>query len=807
MLVDVCVNTVYKADTDWFTYRLSNELSQVDSGWRVIVPFGPRTAEGFVWQKREDDGGKYKDVAGTPDEEAWFTAEMLDTAWWMSRRYVARLAACLALFIPGKSGLSIQYHYRLAESPALLAGGAGLDEAELVFYDWLSARPDGALLTDIQDRFGEKGPLLARKLVRLGLVARQSEAVRRTRERFETIYTITPASSLTEQVAGLKKTAKQELLLAWLAEHEPAAQAALTEQGFSADLVKRAWQKGFLQKTQQRVWRDSYGQQAQTLQAINPLTAAQEAAFSAVRAAMEGESAAPKMPFLLHGITGSGKTEIYLETTALALQQGKQALILIPEIGLTGQLVDRFQARFHDRVAVLHSRLSLAERYDTWERIRQNTVDIVLGPRSAVFAPFQRLALIVLDEEHEFSYRQEEMPGYHAREVAIARAARQGAVVLLGSATPDMESYQAARDGHYQLLTLPERVDGAELAPVTVADMRAELAAGNRSVFSAVLQTALAETLAKKEQVIILLNRRGYSTFVMCRDCGLVVQCPHCSVSLVYHRPQQVLKCHYCDYSQPAPDTCPACQSRKIRYFGTGTQKAVEELTTLFPEARILRMDQDTTGGKFGHDKLLNAFRRHEYDILLGTQMVAKGHDFPAVTLSAILAADSLLHLPDFRSAERTFSLITQTAGRSGRGKRRGRVIVQSYLPEHPAIVAAQRQDYENFFNAEIGLRRALFYPPFSTLFLLTCQHKEESSAQAMAQEWQQKVRQWSGGVEGQNEVFGPLPSTITRVNDVYHYIVLLKTNQPETWQTVFRSNGLLSAPGVRLDINPFRLF
>lgn len=797
MLADVCVNTVYKANTDWFTYRLPAELVQVKAGWRVIVPFGQRTAEGFVWQLRADDGGVYKNVSGTPDEEAWFTEEMMATAWWMSRHYIARLAACLALFIPGKTGVSIQYRYHAQSEEAV----GELTAAEQRLYGWLTDKADGALLSEILERFGEAGRALVRKLVEVGAAVRQSEALRRNRERFETVYE--PVA--TNLSATMKITSRQQELLQWLATHGPMVQRVLGEQGFSADLVKRAFEKGLLQKGQRRVWRDSYGELSSSSTQKHTLTDGQQRVFDSLRAALtDGQLA---VPFLLYGVTGSGKTEIYMETAALVLQQNKQVLIMIPEIGLTGQLVARFQARFQEKVAVLHSRLSLAERYDTWERVRHNDVDIVIGPRSAVFAPFQRLGLVVLDEEHEASYRQEEMPGYHAREVAIARAKTQQALVVLGSATPDMDSYQRAKAGDYHLLKLPERIDGAELATVTAVDMRAELAQGNRSVFSTALREALENTLKKREQAIILLNRRGYSTFVMCRDCGYVVQCPHCSVSMVYHRPQQILKCHYCDYTQPAPDICPTCRSRRIRYFGTGTQKAVEELGELFPEARILRMDQDTTGGKFGHDKLLGAFRRHEYDILLGTQMVAKGHDFSSVTLAAILTADSLLHLPDFRSAERTFSLITQTAGRSGRGERRGRVIVQSYMPEHPAIVAACRQDYEGFFEAEITLRRALFYPPFATLFLITCQHREEAAAQSLALEWRQKLEGQAKTTEGRNEVFGPLPSAIARMNDVYYYIVLLKTDRPDEWREWLRESGLLAAADVRLDVNPFRLF
>ncbi|MEM5769424.1 MAG: primosomal protein N', partial [Bacillota bacterium] len=432
------------------------------------------------------------------------------------------------------------------------------------------------------------------------------------------------------------------------------------------------------------------------------LTQAQQTALQSVVHALQKDE---QTVILLHGVTGSGKTEVYLQAIQAAVDAGGQAIMLVPEIALTPQMETRVVTRFGGRVAVLHSRLSDGERSEAWRRMRDGEADIALGARSAVFAPFNRIGLIILDEEHEFSYKQEDNPKYHTRGVAIQRAQDHGAVVLLGSATPSVESYYHAQQKHYALLTLPQRIEQRLLPEIAVVDMREELKRKNRTVFSTALREAIAERLRRGQQSIILINRRGFSTFVLCRDCGLVLRCPHCSVSLTYHATDHTLRCHYCLYRCPAPDVCPACQSRHIRYFGAGTQKVEEELGKSFPAARILRMDMDTTSRKNSHQEILGKFERGEADILLGTQMIAKGLDYPNVTLVGIISADMALNLPDFRAGERTFQLLTQAAGRAGRGEVPGLVIIQTYNPDNYSIQAVKEQNYADFYRQEIAVR------------------------------------------------------------------------------------------------------
>ncbi len=425
--------------------------------------------------------------------------------------------------------------------------------------------------------------------------------------------------------------------------------------------------------------------------------------------------------FLLQGVTGSGKTEVYLQSIALCIEQGRQAIVLVPEISLTPQMVERFKSRFGDAVAVLHSRLSGGERYDEWRKIKERRVKVAIGARSAIFAPFEQIGLIIIDEEHESSYKQEETPKYHAREVAVKRARQHNAVVVLGSATPSLESFMAARRASLQLgggalLPLPQRALGRPLPPVEVVDMREELKDGNRSMFSRRLHSALQQCLERGEQAVLLLNRRGYSTFVMCRSCGYTAGCPHCDISLTYHQRTRMLRCHYCGHAERSPETCPDCGSEHIRFFGTGTQRVEEELVKLFPGIRVIRMDVDTTTEKGSHEKWLTQFGQHKADVLLGTQMVAKGLDFPLVTLVGVIAADSSLNLPDFRAAEKTFQLLTQVAGRAGRHHLPGQVVIQSYMPEHYSIQTAKLHDYDAFLEEELKHRRLLSYPPFCGL-------------------------------------------------------------------------------------------
>jgi primosomal protein N' (replication factor Y) len=514
--------------------------------------------------------------------------------------------------------------------------------------------------------------------------------------------------------------------------------------------------------------------------------------------------------FLLHGVTGSGKTEVYLHALSTALKTGRQGVAMVPEIALTPQMIDLFRARFGRKVAVLHSALSDRERYVQWLRVKSGEAPIVLGTRSAVFAPLPRPGLFVIDEEHETTYKQEDHLRYHAREVAIKRAQLTGAVVLLGSATPSLESRLKAGKGLvYRLLELPHRIDHKPLPEVKVVDMRREIKNGNRGIFSQALTEAVNLRLDRGEQILLFLNRRGYATIVVCRECGLVLKCPRCDISLTYHLDNR-LRCHYCNHTIPAPGRCPGCSSRYISHFGTGTQKVEEEAKRLFERAGIVRMDSDTTTRKGSHERILKFFREGKADILIGTQMIAKGLDLPKVTLVGVINADTTLHMPDFRAAERTFQLLTQVAGRSGRGDLPGEVLIQTYSPDHYSITAAAAHDYEGFYKNEMRVRRALGYPPFSHLALLLFTHEDEDEAKKgafLAQEFFVKELLNAGG---QIDLLGPAPATLNKIKGRHRWQLVLKGPKRNSLKELIREfldklETIRPAfkPVVNVDINP----
>jgi primosomal protein N' (replication factor Y) len=514
--------------------------------------------------------------------------------------------------------------------------------------------------------------------------------------------------------------------------------------------------------------------------------------------------------FLLHGVTGSGKTEVYLHALSTALKTGRQGVAMVPEIALTPQMIDLFRARFGRKVAVLHSALSDRERYVQWLRVKSGEAPIVLGTRSAVFAPLPRPGLFVIDEEHETTYKQEDHLRYHAREVAIKRAQLTGAVVLLGSATPSLESRLKAGKGLvYRLLELPHRIDHKPLPEVKVVDMRREIKNGNRGIFSQALTEAVNLRLDRGEQILLFLNRRGYATIVVCRECGLVLKCPRCDISLTYHLDNR-LRCHYCNHTIPAPGRCPGCSSRYISHFGTGTQKVEEEAKRLFERAGIVRMDSDTTTRKGSHERILKFFREGKADILIGTQMIAKGLDLPKVTLVGVINADTTLHMPDFRAAERTFQLLTQVAGRSGRGDLPGEVLIQTYSPDHYSITAAAAHDYEGFYKNEMRVRRALGYPPFSHLALLLFTHEDEDEAKKgafLAQEFFVKELLNAGG---QIDLLGPAPATLNKLKGRHRWQLVLKGPKRNSLKELIREfldklETIRPAfkPVVNVDINP----
>lgn len=517
--------------------------------------------------------------------------------------------------------------------------------------------------------------------------------------------------------------------------------------------------------------------------------------------------------YLLHGVTGSGKTEVYMHAMDVVLAQGRQVIMLIPEISLTFQTVMRFRRHFGERITILNSRMSKGERYDQFERIRKGEVDIVIGPRSALFAPFSNLGLIVIDEEHESSYKSDNIPKYHARETAIKRADMNHASVILGSATPSVSSYYQAEQGNYRLWKLTERVQKRSLPKVEIVDLREELQKGNRSRFSYRLQELIEDRLSRKEQSIIFMNRRGYASFVSCRSCGEVVNCPHCQVSLTYHDHHSAvpkLVCHYCGYTEPFIKKCKVCGSGMIGRFGSGTQMVEAELQEFFPEARILRMDADTTKGKDGHERILSAFAEGKADILVGTQMIVKGHDFPNVTLVGILAADLSLHSQDYMAGERTFELLTQAAGRAGRGERPGQVVIQTYDPEHAVIRAAAAQDYELFYRNEITYRKILKYPPVVSMIAVLITGEQEAQVQKCAERLADYMRTTVPGEV--IRVIGPSTPVIGKIHDVYRRILYLKSEQEQALldakvqlELYAEQIGVQEACRLYFDLNPMK--
>ena len=558
---------------------------------------------------------------------------------------------------------------------------------------------------------------------------------------------------------------RQRELAAFLQEHGEADLTALREAFGSA--VKGLEERGMLTIEKRRVFRDPYESLKQAAP-LRPLTPAQEAAVQTIESTQRTVT-------LIHGVTGSGKTEIYLTLIAHALEAGKSAVFLVPEISLTPQMFSQLRARFGANCAILHSGLSAGERFDEWERLRSGEARIAIGARSAVFAPLENIGVIVIDEEHDGSYSSESSPRYNTFDIAYLRAKHNGCKLVLGSATPSVETYRRAREGEFELITLPERINRRPMPEVQLVDMRREVKRGNPSPFSAALREKLEHCLEKGDQAILFLNRRGYSQTVICRDCGYVAKCEHCDVSLTYHSEEDCLKCHYCGTKYRMLTACPQCGGVHINYVGTGTQRVERELKKLYPQARILRMDNDTTSGKEGHLKILQRFTAREADILVGTQMVAKGHDFPNVTLVGILDADMSLHFPDYRSGERTFQLVTQVAGRSGRAENRGEVVLQTYDPDNYILRFAASYDYEGFYEHEIGMRAAMAFPPFARIVRVMVTAEDDKLALAALKAVYEKLQRVYAEESEKFLFFNKMHAPVKRIQNKFRYQVLMR--------------------------------
>ena len=757
------------------------EGMEVRQGCRVIVPFGRRNAkaEGYVISlSAETDvpADKIKNILEVLDGgKPVFTPELLELAEWMQGRYFCTLNQCLQAMMPAGIRTKSSWVVDLKDFDEDIK----LTPKEKLLVDFIGERSN-VPLDDIQAEFSGKVLDLLRKMEEKGLLEMKQQLQRSEYKKEKRLFSLDlehPLLEATWQKAEKDKRLEgQRLILEYLRNGEETTAEELKEKfGVTDSPIKTLLGKGILKERKQEERRSVFdAEDYERTHAFTPTTE-QEAALEALRLEMEKEE---KRPVLLHGVTGSGKTEIYLQIIADVLAKGQQAIVLVPEIALTPLIVERFVSRFGEQVSVTHSRLSMGERVDQWKKARDGEISVIIGPRSALFMPFQNVGAIIMDEAHENSYVSDITPKYDTKDVAAAVAKIYHCLFLMGTATPDLVSYHRAKEGEYLLLELTERTGGGTLPQVFVTDLRKELEEGNRSAFSRELQGAIRENLRKGEQTMLFLNRRGYATFVSCRSCGQAVTCPECDITYTYHAKDNALVCHYCGRHVEVPKTCPECGSKYIRYFGTGTQKIEEEARKLFPEARILRMDLDTTMTKHSHENILEAFRKGEADILIGTQMIAKGHDYPNVTLVGIMAADLSLNVDSFTASETAFRLMTQAAGRAGRRDDRGRVYIQTYQPEHYAVKHAANQDYKGFFAEEILMRQMMGHPPFSSFFSILVTGEEKAEAEIMSQKLAAEIARADG--EGIAMILGPVAAALPKFRGEYRYQLIVKAAEED---------------------------
>ena len=802
---EVSVNSpVYHNRT--FSYSIPDGMD-ICPGQAVWVPFGNKTLQGIVTSIEKFPAvEETRDISTVIEPHLILSTQQLELAQWISDYYLCPLFDALSTMLPpGFERRTIAYIYPAKDFEKSQPSNLTAEQTKIID---LLRQKNRLSIKDLEKSFGVKTAQAAiSRLISRNLITKSYEtAPIRVKPKKETYIELAIDSAAAEeeiQRLYAKRAAKQAEVLEFLMESGTAALSEVRKKiGCQTETIKTLTSKGLVIIKEYDVKRQPFSYDEIKKSSHLKLTAQQEAAFNEIQTSLadnKGET------FLLHGVTGSGKTEVYLQALAEAIKLGKRAIVLVPEISLTPQTIDRFASRFPYRVAVIHSKLSLGEQFDQWHQIQNGQYDVVIGARSAIFAPQPQLGLIVIDEEHEWTYKQDNSPRYHTRDVALKIAELNKATVILGSATPDVSSYYNATKGKYRLLEMPERVtpkEGSPLPRVEIVDLREELKAGNTGIFSRLLEYEINNALRKKEQAILFFNRRGTSTFVQCRDCGHVLQCPNCYVSLNYHSDNDFLLCHQCNYKKRTPKKCPACGSPRIKYMGLGTQKLEQETAATFPRARLLRWDSDSTNGKDSHKNILDTFKKREADILIGTQMVAKGLDLPNVTLVGVVIADSGLNLPDFRAGERTFQLISQVAGRAGRGEAGGKVIIQTYMPEHYAIQATINHDYTAFYNQEIDYRKQLKNPPFSKLIKMTYIHANDVVCAKEAERMKKQLifEMESDGLFG-IDVLGPSPAFIQRLRGRFRWQIILRGANP---------NALLSKisipQGWIIDVDPVGL-
>lgn len=799
-----------------YTYRVPDALAEkLVPGMRVLVPFGAgnRPSEGLVLSLADEvPEGRLKEIGTLLDPRPVLTQEGIRLALWMRERFFCTVYAAALTMLP--TGL----WYVLRESYAIAPGvdretweekTARSPKAKQIM-GLLYAAGGQADLDQIKAIPDLKDPRATlRELEKAGLITRQTQAKRKVGDKTEPIARLTmdPAEAMA-LLAPKQKTSPMGYrvteLLCRLGSASVKELCYFT--GASRTTIKSLAKKGVLALEEKEVFRRAVPETGESTP-LSTLNDQQQAAYQGLLDLME--EPAPQAA-LLYGVTGSGKTQVYLRLIQETLARGRTALVLVPEIALTPQLLRIFAAHFGGQIGVLHSSLRAGERYDEWKRIRRGEARVVIGTRSAVFAPLEQLGLVILDEEQEASYKSENNPRYHARDVAKYRCVQSGALLVMGSATPSVETMYSAQTGRCGLFTLKERFNRRALPQVQVVDMKEELRAGNGRAISRPLQQALEDTLVRGEQAILFLNRRGASRMVSCGECGAVPECPRCSVKLTYHSANGRLMCHYCGYSQPLPPACPDCGG-KLNFIGVGTQKVQEELEELFPGTPVLRMDTDTVTAARSHEAILEEFRRGKAPFLVGTQMVAKGLDFENVTLVGVVLADQSLFVDDFRAGERTFSLLTQVVGRAGRGEKAGRALIQTFTPEHDVLRFSARQDYDSFYRTEIQLRRLRREPPFRDVFLITASGLNEGAVLRASVQFRQALEGALGQLDQEWQLLGPAPAAVAKINDRYRYRLTLTAQNSRALRQLLAA--LLRAAhqdrenrGVSLyaDLNPY---
>jgi len=746
MIAEVIINRGAKKLNRTFDYNIPKDLEElILVGSKVLVPFGngEKLAEAFVVGIKEKSAFELKNIAKLEEN---LTDKQISLAKWMAKRYFCNISDCIKLMLtPGTRNKNKEKRIQ--------------DKTINCVY----------LKKDIEEiEFEiETGKIKSEKQKRLLNFVKDNEGT-----------TVPEIEMFTDCARGIVNT-----------------------------LVKN----GYLEIIEKKVERNPLlGRNCEKTNNLK-LTEEQKNAYNRVEEAIDKNE---YKQFLLYGVTGSGKTEVYLQLIEKVLKIGKNAIVLVPEISLTPQMLDRFISRFgKSDIAILHSKLSIGERHDEWERIRERKARIVIGARSAIFAPIENIGIIIIDEEHDSSYKSETNPRYNAKEIAKILAKENKAPLLLGSATPDINTFYNAtnenEDGNtkIQLLTLTKRANKSSLPKVEIIDLKQELANGNRSMLSMELYNSIEENIKQKRQTILFLNRRGYSTFIMCRNCGYTVKCPNCNISMTYHSYEKKLKCHYCSYEENLVTICPECHSDKIRYFGTGTQKLEQEINKQFPNASTIRMDIDTVTKKNSHEEILNKFKNENIDILIGTQMVVKGHHFPNVTLVGVIAADSSLNIDDYRANERTFQILTQVAGRAGRENLSGKVIIQTYNPDNFSIICAQKQNYEMFYETEIALRKQLKYPPFCDIILISFNSLNETNIKNISNEMYKKLLEKLNQEEF--KIFRPMPSPIDKIQNRYRWRIIIKGNMTveanevlnQTLKEIYSRN--IKDIRISIDVNP----